>query len=219
MITDARYKALTQYRATLATYLSEPLSEADTRAKFIDVLLKDVLGWREEDLRRERTFWTQGERAATDYEVGRPLPVFLVEAKRLMTDFELPDSTGRHLYRLDGVIGSCPRLWDAILQARTYCDDKGIRFALITNGSRFALFRAITLGRPWREGNAAVFSLDTLLGKHFVPFHDCLSAEKSNVTQFDMLLENIPTLTKAVRIADIFAAQVGRLSNRLLVFV
>ena len=113
-MTDARYKALTQYKTDLGGYLSQPLSEADTRAKFIDVFLKDILGWQEEDLRRERTFWTDEKKAAIDYEVGRPRVLFLVEAKRLSIDFEFPNSSGRHLYRLDGVIASCPCLWDAV---------------------------------------------------------------------------------------------------------
>lgn len=215
MVTDARYKALTQYGLDLETYLSEPLTEADTRAKFVDVFLKAILGWTEEDIRRERSFWTDEKRAAIDYEVGSVRPLFLVEAKRLSTVFELPNDSGRALFKLDGVIASHPSLWSAIMQAREYCDGQGIPFALVTNGRQFALFRAITIDRAWREGSALVASVDTLLDKHFASFHEALCAESGNARRLDALLDPAPAHDRGARIADSLGSQVGRLSNRM----
>ena len=70
MVSDQRYKSLTEFKNNIDQYLDEGLSESDTRAKFIDIFLRDILGWREEDLRRERTFWTDETKAAIDYEVA-----------------------------------------------------------------------------------------------------------------------------------------------------
>ena len=215
MVSDQRYKSLSEFKNNIYQYLDEGLSESDTRAKFIDIFLRDILGWREEDLRRERTFWTDETKAAIDYEVGVPRPAFLVEAKRLLCAFELPETSGRSLYKLDGVISSCPELWNAIAQARVYCDDQGIPFALVTNGRQYAFFRAVCVGRPWRKGYAFVTSLDGLLKKHFRPVHDALCAETGSVSGMDSLLQSSPSHVMGVRIADSFGAQVGRLSNRL----
>lgn len=215
MQSDERYRALSDFRGQIDTYLAAGLSESDTRAKFIDALLTKVVGWEEDDLRRERTFWSDGNRAAIDYEVGLPRPLFIVEAKRLLTPFELPDSSGRTIYSLNGVIASCPALWGAITQARAYCDEWGIPFALVTNGRQYVLFRAVCLGQSWREGNAFVASLDTLLSKHFRAFHHALSKESASPTTLDQLIQSSPMQARGVRIAESFVAQAGRLSNRL----
>jgi hypothetical protein len=215
MTSDDRYKVLSDFRDDIDKYTSSGLSESDTRAKFVDLVLRDVLGWDEEAIRRERTFWSDSNRAAIDYEVGVPKPIFLVEAKRLLSKFELPDETGRSLYKLNGTISSCPVVWQAITQARAYCDEQGIPFALVTNGSDYIFFRAICLGRPWREGFAFVTSLDSLLQKHFKHFHSALCAETGNVSGMDSLLRASPLVISGIRIADSFAAQAGRLSNRL----
>ena len=215
MVLDVRYKALVQYAGKLEDYLTEPLSEADTRAKFIDVFLRDVLGWPESNIRRERSHWTDGKRAAIDYEVGSPSPLFLVEAKRLSLVFELPNDTGRHTFKLNGVVRSHPILWDAIEQARAYCDERGIAFAFVTNGTQLGLFRAVSIGRPWHEGSLFVASVETLLHKHFAAFHDALSSDTANAKKIDLLLEPAATELTGIRIAEVLGPQVGRLSNRL----
>jgi hypothetical protein len=64
---DAAYKALAQYAGSINEYFQEDITESDTRAKFIDVFLRDVLGWQESNIRRELTYWSEGEKAAIDY--------------------------------------------------------------------------------------------------------------------------------------------------------
>lgn len=214
-ISDARYKALADYNARLKEYHCQRLSEADTRAKCIDVFLRDILGWDEPQLRRERTWWEDDTRAAIDYEVGKPKPLFIVEAKKLPSEFELPDHTGRHLYKLDGAIESCPTLWAAICQVRAYCDRTGIPFAVVTNGSHFALFRAISINRSWREGVAYVFSSQSMLSKHFCPLHDALAFEVASMARIDNLLDQVTAAQKPWRLSDLIGPQVGRLSNTM----
>ncbi len=75
-ISDTRFKHLAEYHKRLNEYHCQRISEADTRAKFIDLFLRDILGWDEQYLRREPTCWMDDKRAAIDYEVGKPKPLF-----------------------------------------------------------------------------------------------------------------------------------------------
>lgn len=213
---DQAYQELTKYSAEVGKYLQEELSEADTRAKFVDVFLKVVLHWREEDIRRERTYWNEDKRAALDYEVGVGKPLFVVEAKRHRQDFELPNPERYQLlYQLDGLVQSRPNLWAAIEQARKYCDDTGIPYGLVTNGRQFGLFKAIVVGQSWRTGSVAVFDIETLQRRCFVEVAACLHAAASNPHAMDQLLRAGPSLLEAQRVADSVGPQVGRLSNKM----
>lgn len=212
---DSAFRALITYRKHLTEYLAIPLSESDTRAKFIDVFIKDVLGWDEVNIRREHTYWTEEERAAIDYELRITSPILLIEAKRLAKRFELPTATGSALYALDGVVQSRPVLWDAILQARRYCDDCGFPFALVTNGEEFALFRAITTGYPWKQGKLLVFTLSTLEYKHFADVFMALARDHITPTGLDTLLGVVRQTHNANRIADIVGPHTGRVCNAM----
>ena len=137
--------------------------------------MREILGWPEHHIKRERTYWNEAGRAAIDYEVGIRTPLFVVEAKRQRVEFELPHERSPFLYSLSGEIASRPNIWAAIVQARKYCDDHGVPYAIATNGRQFAIFKAVTLHKGWREGNVAVFDIDTLLKKHFSVVYDGFS--------------------------------------------
>lgn len=176
---DAGYKALKDYSRNLQAYIDEGitcgLTESDTRAKFIDVFLCKCLGWDESCIRREVSHWNDDHKAAIDYLLSIMQPLLVVEAKRLAKLFELPDVNSRLLYSLEGTIQSCPIIWDAIQQARAYCDSAGAPYAIVTNGRQFALFHAITTGINWKKGNVAVFDVLSLLDRHFQVIYRCLS--------------------------------------------
>lgn len=63
------------------------LSEDDTRAKLIDPLLKDVLGWNEEYIVRQPSVETKDSIKRPDYWYPK-IPKVIVEAKKLSTDSE-----------------------------------------------------------------------------------------------------------------------------------
>jgi len=215
MNSDKAYQRLQQYEDELKDYLDRDLSESDTRAKFIDFFLRDVLGWPERNIERERTYWNEDGRAALDYAVGIRMPLFVLEAKRKNTSFEIPHARSPFLYTLNGEIGSCPNVWAAIVQARKYCDDHGVPYAVATNGSQFALFKAVTLHQGWKEGHAAVFDIGTLLKKHFREVYAALSYEQHSVHNLDHLLGLVPEVAFCQRVADDTGIQVGRLSNTM----
>jgi len=212
---DSAYKEFQSYCTKLDDYLGEELTESDTRAKFIDSFLKDVLGWTEKEIRRERTYWEDKKKAALDYEVGFKNPILVVEAKRHSIDFELPGPRFQLLYSLDGVIQSHPRIWGAIKQARKYCDDNGRVYALVTNGRQFALYKAITVNRPWTTGKVAVFNMETLKSKCFTEVYTALSAATCNPVTLDAILQAGAPKLVGQRIADSAGTQVGRLANQM----
>lgn len=214
---DTSFKAFETYRTSIAQYLEVDLSESDTRAKFIDVFVRDVLGWPEAQIRRERSYVTDGQRAAIDYELSVLSPVLVIEAKKALLPFELPDvHYDAFEYSLSGVAKSCPNLYGAIEQARQYCDDIGAPFGLVTNGRQFALFRAIVEGGSWRKGTFVAFDLDTLAAKHFRKVYIALSHNTCSSVRIDHLLGRLRAPVKGRRIADSAPQQAGRLSNQLL---
>jgi len=149
-------------------------SEADTRVKFIDRILKEVCRWPEADLSRE----DKVESGYTDYQLRiRQAPTVAVEAKREGVAFTLPTSvTGRSL-KLNGVLTTDPQVEEAIAQVRQYCDDQGIKYAIATNGYAWIVFSAIRDDMPWREGCARVFPSIEYIKEHFVEFWNLLSYE------------------------------------------
>jgi len=148
------------------------VSEADTRAKVIDRVLREVCDWPEGGISREQHV----ARGYMDYVLaiqGRKLVT--VEAKKEGIPFILPVDTTATSLKLSGPLLSQTPIRDAIHQVRGYCDEEGIRYAVATNGYAWIVFRAVRDGSPWREGNAVIFkSLDDVIDD-FTRFWNLLS--------------------------------------------
>ncbi len=131
------------------------LSESDTRSKIIDPLFKECLNWNEEDIKRE----DRTESGYIDYLFMKGDKIlFLVEAKKEGLGFEIPPNFKNRHYVINGTLAKCTELKKTIEQARHYCDDKGIKIAIVSNGHQYVIFEAITVGTPWREGKCIVFN-------------------------------------------------------------
>lgn len=96
----------------------EHMSEDDTRSKFIDRLLKDVLGWEEEQLDRQKSIETKGNLKRSDYSYPNPVPKIIVEAKKIRVPLEEDD-------------------YDE--QVQNYAYSKAVNWAILTN---FRTFKA-----------------------------------------------------------------------------
>jgi len=72
---DNSYEIFKSKIVEFKKYGTEPISESDTRSKIIDRLFKDVLGWTENDIERER-FVQVG---FYDYEISTSIFRFVVE--------------------------------------------------------------------------------------------------------------------------------------------
>ena len=151
------------------------LSEADTRSKFIDPVFKDVLGWNESDIRREKPV-AQGY---VDYVLGSDYSYLLIEAKRSKPRFQLNATEKPRRLKLSGphLLGN-RKVQTHISQAQSYASDIGVQFCLLTNGSQFVIFRPYLPGRPWKQGMAIVFHDHRDILKNFAEFYDLLSRDR-----------------------------------------
>jgi len=133
---------------------TKDLSEADTRAKIIDLLFLDILGWTEDDIRRE----SHVHKGYLDYIFSIDgTRKFILEAKRVGLSFLIPESFGGRYYVISGTISTDKKIRAAIEQVQLYCINSGVKYAVLTNGMQFILFEAFKYGADWRSGKCIVF--------------------------------------------------------------
>ena len=173
---DRALEELDKLIAKLDSYIKNHYSEADTRVKFIDPLLNLVLGWDEYiHIKREENYINDNQRRCIDYLVSLEEPVLVVEAKKNLTEFEIPTAVKTINYSLSGVMRDWKNAWSAIKQAKEYCDHQGARYALITNGRQYIAFKAISERGSWEKGHAIVLGSPSILRENFSLFYECLS--------------------------------------------
>lgn len=150
-------------------------SEADTRSKIIDPILKECLNWQDDDVFREE----HANPGFVDYvlKIGNR-NVLVIEAKREGYSFKLPITFGFvRDYSLGGVLGKEKTVIDAIIQTRRYCSDKGVRYGAVSNGDQFIIFEAEKYGKDWSEGKCKVFYNFDDIKRHFIDFWNVLSKD------------------------------------------
>ncbi len=191
------------------------VSEADTRAKIIDKILTEVLGWPEQAIRRERHV----QEGYLDYELEvRKKSLITVEAKKVGTPFVFPiQQRVQKSLKLSGSILTIPEINEAISQVRKYCDDEGIRYALATNGYAWIIFRAIREDMGWREGSASVFPSLEYIIENFTLFWNLLSYEAVSAGSLDTEFgSNLRVSRESHRVINIlFNADLPLQRNRL----
>jgi hypothetical protein len=148
------------------------LTESDTRAKIIDPLFIDVLGWQEKDINREPFFHS----GYLDYLFCTDkVHWFLVEAKKEGEEFVIPSSISGREYSLNGTIMTNKKIKRAIEQARQYCVDAGVKYAVVTNGRQFIIFEGFRENGDWRMGTCVVFHSQEDIKNNFYLFWNILS--------------------------------------------
>lgn len=150
------------------------LTESDTRAKMVDPIFKDCLGWKESDIARE----THVHDGYLDYVFSiDDVRKFVLEAKSEGLSFLIPDSLGNRRYRISGTITTDPRIRQAIEQTQEYCINSGVRYGVASNGRQYVVFEAFRYGSDWREGRCVVFqSLEDII-RNFSLFWNILGRE------------------------------------------
>ena len=146
-------------------------TEQDARFQVIDRILIEVMGWQHTDVRTE----SHGQSGYVDYLLSRNnRNCLVIEAKRqekILVDTRNPNLAH---YKLGG-----PALKSAsggISQARQYCMDHGVPFAVLTTGFEWVFFVALrTDGLSPLEGTAIVFPGLDAISKNFATFYDLLS--------------------------------------------
>lgn len=166
-----RFRAIAQEFAVFCSSHGR-VSETDTRVKFIDRVLKEVCCWPEAMISRE----DRVDSGYADYCLAvRGRPLIVVEAKREGDAFVFPTDPARRSLKLNGALMTEASVRAAIEQVRAYCDDRGVRYAVATNGYAWIAFRAVRDDMPWREGRAKIFPTKDYILSQFTEFWNLLS--------------------------------------------
>lgn len=160
---------LNKYILKCEEYRSLDLSESDTRSKILDAVLKEILGWTEEDIEREGHVGN----GYFDYMIGVPGFRFVVEAKRQHVELKLPVSGRTHSLQMLYAGNQ-----EVIDQIRNYAFRKDVAFGVISNGSQFIVARLInTDATDWKKNKAHVFRSLEDIKNNFIDFSNLLSRE------------------------------------------
>jgi GTPase SAR1 family protein len=167
-------------------------NEARTRIEVINRVLA-TFGWLDKDIEPEAPSGT-GE--FLDYELwAQDQPWMVVEAKRAGLTFDLSDagtkkndSRLRTIASLNNQGGATFR--EAMKQAATYCNDKGIPLACVTNGFQWLFFRGLSSKhRAWTAGSALVFATSDEVIARFDDFLRSLGRTWAGTTYLHELLD------------------------------
>ena len=169
---DKRAKLLQRYKSLSLI----DANEAETRIKLIDEILKDLLGWTNDDINFEERISEDGKTTYADYILRTANTALLIEAKRVGAAFDTGPSRRRRALSgplVNGAVG------DAIKQARDYCRKKAIPYAVVTNGGQWIAFPAVRTDEvDFHSSSALIFdSLAATLGEDFEYFSSLLSRD------------------------------------------
>jgi len=158
----------------LINRVDRDFSESDTRAKIIDPLFINCLGWTEEDIRRE----THIHKDYLDYIFSIDgFRKFVLEAKKIGQSFNIPNSFGSRYYKIGGAISTDRKIIQAIEQAQQYCINSGVRYGVVSNGHQYILFEAFKHGSNWRDGQCIIFRSLKDIKQNFALFWNILNKE------------------------------------------
>jgi hypothetical protein len=132
--------------------LSNIVTEEDAKLQLVVRFLTEILGWDHADLSTER----KNENGYSDYIVSNNgQPSFLVEAKR-QGQLELATTaTKKQLYKISGP--ALQRCLAGIEQAASYCAPEGIQLAVVTDGTKWILFKPYIASQSYKLKEAIVF--------------------------------------------------------------
>lgn len=180
-------------------FYDEVLTESDTRSKLIDYMLKDVLGWQEENIVREER--SVENNSYLDYKLSTNIPQIIIEAKKSDYDLEIPSSTKQIEFVIGGVLQNSKHLIKAMVQARDYAVSKGIVFCVVTNGKQYVFFRSQnSMGLDWIQHKCVVFRSIQEIKTNFEYFSRLLS--KSSVENGIIL--------KTLQVSDEFDYEINK---------
>jgi len=167
---DEAFDKMRAFLSGLTATASRSLSEADTRAKIVDPVFKEILGWPESGIRREEP----SNEGFADYVFSlSERPYLLVEAKRASPMFDLPARPLDEVYLVGGSGLSGKNVQRAISQAAGYAPNLGCPFAVITDGIQYVVFEAIK-ERVLASRKAVAFT-DLTNARQFRSFYELLS--------------------------------------------
>lgn len=150
------------------------MNEATTRLRMIDKLFFECLGWEKGDVLLEEA----ENNEYTDYTFQDPRRILIVEAKKEGTYFNIPIEKKNIVYTLRSLSRDSDNMKNAVEQVMKYCQQRGVRNAVVTNGHQLIAFIAVKSdGTSPLDGKALVFSSIELMLSNFYELWNSLSKE------------------------------------------
>ena len=151
-------------------------NEAATRLKVVDRVLREILGWTDNDIFPEEHTSEDGRHTFADYVLKTANVGVVVESKKIGSTFVNPSSKRKERLNKGFVSGE---VGDAIIQARDYCRSLGIDFSVITNGDSWIIFPAQRHDQVnFQDSYALIFpTLKSALIDDYQEFYDLLSRD------------------------------------------
>jgi len=181
---DECHKDFSENRAVFEEYKNQDLTESDTRSKIIDFVFTRVLDWDEQNISREGYV----KSGYYDYLFSIPGFKFIVEAKREFKRFNLPI---RHKSTSLGIFEKTNK--EEVEQVRRYLFEKGLQYAVITNGCQYIIEKFLNIdGSDWKDNRCLIFDGFDDIDERFIDFYNILS--KTSVSEnagFGVYLEEL----------------------------
>lgn len=181
---DKSFSALQKIEIDFQEFCAKGLhiTEADTRFNIIDRIITEVLHWPHAEVRRE----VRASGQYLDYLLNVNGKKYVcLEAKKVGNSFTFPTDYQRKNYKISGSISKEKNISEAINQVRTYCDESAIRYAIVTNGYTWIIFRAIREDMPWKDGSVRVFNGFQSLMNSFIEFWNLISYSRLSQRSLD----------------------------------
>jgi GTPase SAR1 family protein len=166
---DISLEKFKEFKLNISEYIKSDMSETDTRSKVIDNLLKNVLGWDENDIKREEYVGT----GFYDYKITIPEFSFIIEAKKNFVDLVIPNSNSKVSINILQKGNS-----EIIEQIRKYSFNSGCQFGVITNGRQYIFIKLFnTDGTNWNNNLCLIYNDLDKIEENFIEFYNNFSKE------------------------------------------
>ena len=155
---------------------TDKFNEAETRLKIINEVIFNLLGWLHDDVTVEERVIDDGKNTYTDYILRTAATAIVIEAKKSGDIFDI--LPGQRRIPLRGKILQS-KTGSTIKQARTYAQQSGIQFAVVTNGIQWIIFPAMRIDQvTFSDSSCIIFDgLESFLDTEFGEFSDLLSRQ------------------------------------------
>lgn len=211
---DQCHAALSQLVTDYSRLVLSDANEAATRLKVIDKVLRDVLGWKTDDISPEERCTEDSHTVFADYIVRTATTSLIVEAKKAGATFVLP--TNQKSGKLGGALKE-GEVGQAIRQVREYCRSKHIPFAVVTNGGAWIIFPAVRTDEvPFEETQARIFRNLADIKERIVEFWELLSRQRVSEGNLENELLNPEKNTSARRVLSLVREPGFRLGRNAL---
>lgn len=175
------------FEALLTWYNEHPekRNEDTTRFHLIDKILQDCLAWNPEDIKTEISY----DGKYCDYLLNPLRNMMILEAKKEGEYFEFPVGYVAGIRNIQVLCKDNENLKNAILQVLNYCLNRGVPYAVISNGHQFVVFIASRNdGVPPLEGKAYVFPSLQYIQDNFLEFWNTISKYAVQENRISLLL-------------------------------